>query len=39
LKLGILDAGISMASPVLGLRPARASLLRTRKVPNPTKVI
>lgn len=39
LKAGTLLAGISIVSPVLGLRPVLASLVRTSKVPKPFKEI
>ena len=37
LNAGTLAALILIASPVLGLRPARAARLRTSKVPKPTR--
>jgi len=38
LKPGTFEALILIASPVRGLRPVRAALLRTENVPNPTNV-
>ncbi len=35
LKAGVTDAGISISSPVCGLRPLRAARLRVSKVPKP----
>ena len=35
LKAGTLLAGISISSPVCGLRPLRAARSRTSKLPNP----
>lgn len=37
-NLGTVAAAILMASPVLGLRPIRASRLPTLNVPNPVRV-
>ena len=36
LKVGAVEAAISMLSPVLGLRPVRAGRLRVPKLPKPT---
>ena len=38
LKAGVLEAAILISLPVWGLRPVRAALLRTSKVPKPTSV-
>ncbi len=37
LNLATVFAGISIALPVLGLRPVRAALLDTEKVPKPVR--
>ena len=38
LNAGTLTAGICTTSPVRGLRPERAALSRTKKLPKPIKV-
>ena len=38
MKAGTFDAAIWIVSPVCGLRPERALLSRTSKVPNPVSV-
>jgi len=37
-NFGVFAAGMVITAPVLGLRPLRAFLFTTEKVPNPTNV-